>query len=302
MNIKQLETFVRIVELGSFQAAAADLYASPSTISTRIKELERYLGLELFDHSFHKAQPTARGQDFFGRAKQLVEFTSSLSRQVRSPHATTGLVRLGAVGLAASTWLTDLVAAMRQDYPGVSLRVEVCLTRQLVERLSTGKLDFAIVVGGGAEHGLHVEPLGSEEFVWMQRPGTASSRQGAPLGPSDLASRPVLMLTEDSHHHPIVRQWFRDAGVHMEPVAMANTMTVLARMAMPGLGVALLPRHAFRDQLAAGELEVVPTAPALAPVPMSLLYRQERVPELADVLVRLVRLASDLPEPPQPPR
>jgi len=58
MNIKQIETFVRIVELGSFSAAAEALYASQSTVSARIKDLERYLGAELFDRSFHRAQLT----------------------------------------------------------------------------------------------------------------------------------------------------------------------------------------------------------------------------------------------------
>jgi DNA-binding transcriptional LysR family regulator len=63
MNIKQIETFVRIVELGSFSAAAEALYASQSTVSARIKDLERYLGAELFDRSFHRAQLTPKGHE-----------------------------------------------------------------------------------------------------------------------------------------------------------------------------------------------------------------------------------------------
>lgn len=105
MNIKQIETFVRIVELGSFQAAADALFTSTSTISARIKELERYLGVELFDRSFHRAQLTSGGHDLFERARQLVEFTETLARQVRHPDAASGLVRLGAVGVIANTWL-----------------------------------------------------------------------------------------------------------------------------------------------------------------------------------------------------
>lgn len=296
MNIKQLETFVRIVELGSFQAAAEALHASTSTVSARVKELERYLGFDVFDRSFHRAQLTARGHDLFGRAKRLVAFTASLSRQVRAPQAVTGLLRLGVVGLVASTWLRHLVATMREDHPGVALRLEVNLTRVLTERLAGGKLDVAIVTGTPADPRLHGEPLGSDEFVWMQRPDAGPAHAGSPLGPADLASRPVLALTEDSHHHPIVRDWFLAAGVALEPAAACNTMTVLATLAMQGLGVALLPRHAYREAIDAGRLAVLRTEPPLPRVPLTLVYRRDRVPDLVASVTRLARLASGLPD------
>ncbi|GAP35393.1 LysR family transcriptional regulator [Piscinibacter sakaiensis] len=296
MNIKQIETFVRIVELGSFQAAASVLCASPSTVSARIKELERHLGTELFDRSFHRAQPTARGQAFYEHARRLVEFTSALARDMRAPQAMTGLLRLGVVGVVANTWLPRLVAALRNTCPGVTLRIDANLTRLLLERLGEGRLDLAIVAGEVADPALHGVPLGTDRFVWMSGPGGPQPpADGRALSPRELARHPILALTEDSHHHLIVKHWFRDGGVALAPATSCNSMNVLAELTSRGLGTSLLPRHAYRSELAAGRLVELPTTPDLPAVSFSLVHHRERVPPLADTVAALAQVASDLP-------
>jgi DNA-binding transcriptional LysR family regulator len=294
MNIKQIETFVRIVELGSFHAAADVLCASPSTVSARIKELERYLGAELFDRSFHRAQPSAQGLAFYAHARELVAFTASLSGQLRRPESTTGLVRLGVVGLVVNTWLPAFLATLRQAYPRLTLRIDASLTRLLLERLREGKLDLAIVAGPLDDPELHCEPLGQDQFVWMDAPRPGAPPP-APLTPAELAQRPVLTLSEDSYHHPIVRHWFRAGGVSLNPALSCNSMSLLGTLTAQGLGVSLLPRRGCRAELQAGRLVELPTTPALPPVPFFIVHHQARVPPLAGALAQMARAASDLP-------
>lgn len=293
MNIKQIETFVRIVELGSFSAAAEALYASQSTVSARIKDLERHLGAELFDRSFHRAQLTPKGHELYEHARRLVEFTASLTQQIRDPQAVVGRVHLGVVGVVANTWLPALVSRLRARYPQVALRLDASLTRVLMERLRDGKLDVAIVAGAVTDPDFHDAPLGHDEFAWMAGP-TLELPAGT-LGPADIAHWPVLMLTEESHHFPVVRQWFRAAGVAFRAATASNNMNVLATLTMQGLGVSLLPRHCYRAEIAAGRLRVLDTAPALPRVPFSLVYRSDRAPPLAEAITEAALAASDLP-------
>lgn len=293
MNIKQIETFVRIVELGSFSAAAEALYASQSTVSARIKDLERHLGAELFDRSFHRAQLTPKGHELYEHACRLVEFTASLTQQIRDPQAVVGRVHLGVVGVVANTWLPALVSRLRARYPQVALRLDASLTRVLLERLREGKLDVAIVAGAVTDPALHDAPLGHDEFAWMAGP-TLELPAGI-LGPAEIARWPVLMLTEESHHYPVVRQWFRAAGVAFRAATASNNMNLLAALTMQGLGVSLLPRHCYRAEIAAGRLRVIDTAPALPRVPFSLVYRSDRAPPLAEAIAEAALAASDLP-------
>jgi len=292
MNIKQIETFVRIVELGSFSAAAEALYASQSTISARIKELERYLGVELFDRHHHRPQLTPKGHELFDFAQQLVEFTSSLTRTMRDPSAITGTLRKGVVGVVANTWLPALVSRLREKHPRLGVKLDVGLTRLLMERLRDGHLDLAIVAGSVSDPELLAELLGYDEFVWMAGPSLPVPH--GRLGPSDLKELPVLMLSEESHHYPIVRQWFRDAGVMHRPAASCNNMSVLAELTRQGLGVSLLPRQCYGPELAEGRLVVLETHPQIPRVPFSLVYRADRVPVMVPAIVETAKAASDL--------
>ena len=117
---------------------------------------------------------------------------------------------MGVVGVVANTWLPRLVAALRGRYPGVSLRIDMSLTRALIERLRGGRLDAAIIAGELTEPGFRTEPLGHDEFAWMASPKLRIP--GKVLGPEDLRRWPILGLSEDSFHYPVIERWFRDAG------------------------------------------------------------------------------------------
>ncbi|PWT91043.1 MAG: hypothetical protein C5B56_04445 [Proteobacteria bacterium] len=106
VNRKQLETFATIVRFGSFAAAAARLNATQSTISARIRELEESLGVQLFDRTQRKAKLTAKGRGLVAYAHSAIELFSEIQRQLGSPQAQTGIVRVGVAELVAVTWPT----------------------------------------------------------------------------------------------------------------------------------------------------------------------------------------------------
>ena len=296
MDFRQIETFVRIVELGSFSAAAEAVHASQSTVSARIKALERFLGASLFDRSHHRPQLTPKGRELFESARQLVDYTHSLTRAIRDPAAMTGTLRLGVVGVVANTWLPALVKQLREQLPRLAIRLDVGLTRVLMDRLSEGRIDMAIIAGSVADPTLRQQLLGHDDFVWMAAPALALPRGLATLSPHDIEQMPLLTWTEESHHFPVVQQWFRDAGITIRPIATSNNMDTLAELTRQGLGVSLLPRHCFRGDLARGSLRVITTQPPLPRVSFSLVHRIDREPVVAQTVMIAARQASDLGE------
>jgi DNA-binding transcriptional LysR family regulator len=292
MNIRQLETFVRIVEHGSFARAARALNTTQSTVSARVKELEKYIGAEVFDRSYHRAALTPRGHQLFGFAKQLVDFASTLTVQFRDPAAVTGLVRLGVVGVVANTWLPKLVETLRKRYPGLSLRIDMSLTRVLVERLREGRLDVAIIAGQLSEPGVLSESLGFDDFVWMASPKLRIPRKV--LGPADLQRWPILSLSEDSFHYPVIERWFHEAGAMYRSAASCNNMDVVAALTARGLGVSLLPRRCYRGEIAAKRLVVLDTKPRIPPVEFSLIHRLDRPHPLVAPIAAVAQEVSEL--------
>ncbi|HMN81186.1 MAG TPA: LysR family transcriptional regulator [Burkholderiaceae bacterium] len=293
MNIKQLETFVRIVEDGTFAAAANSLHTTQSTVSARVKELERYLGAALFDRSSHRAQLTPKGHELYQLARDLVDMTSSVAHRIRDTRSVTGVVRMGVVGVVANTWLPKLVSELCARYPRLDLKLDMSLTRTLLERLRDRQLDLAIVAGPVGDPSLASESLGYDEFVWVAGAGVV--RPDRPLGPADLVNWPILSLSEDSHHHPVIDRWFRSAGVVCRSKVSSNNMNVVAMLTAQGLGVSLLPRHCYRQQIEAGRLVVLNTVPAIPRVEFTVIWRADHAQPLIRSIVALAAQASELP-------
>lgn len=295
MDIRQLETFLRIVDTGSFGAAAQTLNATQSTVSARIRELERSLGVELFDRSQHRARLTAKGQDLVAAAREIVRLASNVRHRIGDRDALTGTVRLGVVGLVAITWLPRLMSALRERYPNLAVVLDMGLTVPLVDKLRNGDLDLALVTGPVVESGLRAISLGFDRFVWMCAPTLdIPSRM---LTPAELAVWPVLGLSSQSHHYPVIERWFRDAHAEYRPVISCNTVRVLADLTMTGLGVSLLPRASYRAEIAAGRLRVIDTAPQLGPVEFVALHRHTTTDPVVAAVASLALETSEFERP-----
>jgi DNA-binding transcriptional LysR family regulator len=264
MNIIQLETFVRIVERGSFIAAARSLFTTQSTVSARIRELEQHLGAALFDRSHHRAHLTPKGQELVPYARQVTQLVSSISHQIGSAEAVSGVIRLGVVGLVANTWLTKLVAILRDRYPRVVLRIYVNLTRVLIDRLRDGDLDLALIAGPITEPRLKSWSLGYDEFVWMASPMLEIPDKM--LTPRELQQWPILSLSEESHYYPVIERWFSDNAATYRTAVACNSMNVVAELTMEGLGVSLLPRFCYGEEVRSKKLRVLKTSPGIPPV------------------------------------
>ncbi|OZI60459.1 LysR family transcriptional regulator [Bordetella genomosp. 11] len=293
MHIRQLETFIRIVDTGSFAGAAQAMHATQSTISARMRELEASLGVPLFDRSGHRAVLTPRGRALLARARRMVELAADIARDIGDAGSAGGIVRIGVAGLVAMTWLPRLLAALRQRFPAVTVQLEIALTTPLVERLASGELDLAIATGPVQGARLECLALGYDEFVWMGPPGLALPRHA--LTPAELADLPVLGLSEASHHYPVIEQWFSAGQASYQPVVSCSNVRVLADLTMAGLGVSLLPLRSCRADLDAGRLRLIETRPALPPVQFVAVHKRDVLDPLVGAIAELARETSEFP-------
>lgn len=290
MNIKQLESFVTIIERGSFAAAADSLLTTQSTISARIQELERHFGVPLFDRTRHRARLTPKGEELLPYARQVVQLSQQATERISDPQSIAGVLRVGVVGLIAMTVLPRLVTEIRTRYPNVTLRLEAYLTRVLFEKLDDGELDMAFVTAPVTEPDLASVSIGFDDFVWLASP--ALGLPDGPLSPKDLERWPVLGFPPESHHYPVIHKWFNDNGAFYTPTISCNNMAILADLTAAGAGLALLPRSCYQPMIDDGRLRIVNTAPPIPQVEFVAVYKRD---VLAHPLVDTVaNLAAEL--------
>ncbi len=205
MNIRQLDTFLAIVQCGSFAAAADKLNATTSTVSARVQELEESLGVMLFDRSQRKVRLTPKGRELCRYAERATSAIADIKAFIADGEPSSGLLRLGVAEMVAVTWLPQLVEMIHTQFPKLSLELNVSLTAKLLQGIQSDEFDLIFAPGIAFDGGFETRSLGHVRFAWM-----AGLKQPLPdhvIEPADLREVRILSLGKDSFHHHTVQRW-----------------------------------------------------------------------------------------------
>ena len=123
MEIEQVQYFVAIARLGSFSAAAEELYISQSSLSKQISALERELGLQLIDRSKRKIGLTEAGETFLKHALQLTAQYQAMLAEL-ADHRTNPTVSIVAIPVIAQYGITAYLAQLKSAYPQIQIKLE----------------------------------------------------------------------------------------------------------------------------------------------------------------------------------
>jgi DNA-binding transcriptional LysR family regulator len=235
LSIRQLEYLVAVADSATWAAAAGDLGVSPSALSQGLAELERRVGVPLFDREGRRRvfRPTAA--PVLDHARQVVALTGDLARwSQRTRSAQTGQVRVGMIDAAAVNHLPGHLRGFRASHPDLQLRLKVQPSGALFEDLVSGDLDLVVAVEPDVTPpGVELTPLLTERLA-IYRP------DGGRAGPPERWG-PWVLFPEGSHTRVVIADALRRAGAPIEVVAESHQPEVLREMVTMGLGWTVLP-------------------------------------------------------------
>jgi DNA-binding transcriptional LysR family regulator len=200
--LDNIAVFVRVVELGNLSAAGRDMRISPAVASNRIKELEKHLGVRLFNRTTRQLMPTEHGNVFYAGAKQVLEAiteaeaaVSALSGQPRGTIRVTAPLGLGRRLIASG------IPEFRDKYPDIEVRLR--LSDHDVDIMKEG-IDVAFRLGLLEDSSLMMRGIMDCERVLVAAPSYLEAR-GEPTDPRELVTRKhdCLML-----RYPGIREHF----------------------------------------------------------------------------------------------
>ena len=282
-RLTALELFVRIVDRGSFSAAAADLGVSRPVATAAIKSLEERLGVRLLQRSTRNLSPTSEGHAYYGRAVQIL---ADFEEAERGPGgAVSGLVRVDVPGNLARTIILPELPGLLARHP--ALTIQVGEGERFVDLVRDG-VDCVVRAGELADSDLVVRRLGVMDEVTCASPAYLAEH-GVPASPDALDGHVMVGFVSSRTGHVIPLEFttagfttagFEEGGRTVERmlparvlVSGADASVAAARL---GLGLVQAPRHRFLDDLAAGTLvEVLAEFPPI-PTPISILYPTRR--------------------------
>lgn len=244
-SIDQLETFIKVMENGSFSAAATVLQVSQPAVSQQIRELERRLGAKLLERVGRTLAPTAAGVSLLGYARQIVEAAAQAGEAV-GMHASgvSGTVRIGTGGTACLHLLPPILASMRKRFPSLQVVVATGNTEDFVRRVEQNLLDMALVTLPVSSRALHVRPAVADSLVVI------GPRHGAKLPKKTtakaLAEQAVILFEPGANIRQLIDGWFLANGIRLQPAMELGSVEAIKEMVASGLGYAVIPSMALR--------------------------------------------------------
>ena len=250
--------FVKVVELGSFTAAARTLHLPKTTVSRKVHELEERLGAQLLHRTTRKLGLTEAGNIYFAHcqciARELDAAESAIGELQSGPR---GWLRVTATYPHGNIWLAPLLGEFHARHPEV--RVELLLSNDNLDIIA-GEIDVALRVGTLADSNLAARRLSVYRVAVYATPGYVE-RFGEPLPPADLVHHRTLAQT--NHRSASAFAWRLGDGhgklcdFPIDPVMIANDPGPLYAMLLGGEGLVLTSDVMLRTYVEQGLVQQV---------------------------------------------
>lgn len=236
ISIRQLEYLVAVADHPTWALAAASVGVSPSALSQGLGELERRVGVELFERDGRRRLVRAAAAPVLDHARQVLALTGDLAGwAARIRTSKSGSVRVGMIDVAAVVHFSEPLAEFRRRHPDVELVLTVAPSATLLDQLRNGQLDLVICVRPASL------PPGVVGEVLLDEPLVVYAPGGVAVGdPSTWG--PWVLFPGDSHTRREVEAGLAAAGAAVRIVAESHQPDVLGQMVRLGLGWTVLPK------------------------------------------------------------
>lgn len=260
--IRHLEAFLAVASHGNFSTAARHLDIAQPALSQAVKELERTLGLRLFDRTTRRVELTAAGREFQGSTAKILEDLQHAVQNARDlAERRRGRIRIAAPPLLASVILPRAIVDFRRSFPGIAVELADVGTEQIVQNVLSGAVDCGLGTFSPDEGGLERTLLMRDDLMlFCRKRHPAAARSVCKWG--DLCDENVIMLTRESGIRLLTEVGVKSAGLSIKPAYEVSLITTALSLVEAGLGVAVLPSYA----LAAARYHAVAGKPLVEPV------------------------------------
>lgn len=250
--MNDMHAFVRVVESGSFAAAAESLSLTPSAISKIVSRIEDRLHVRLLTRTTRRLALTPEGQIYLNRAREILGAIEAVESEISAARGKpSGMIRINAGTAVGKHQLAPMIGEFLRLYPDVS--VELSITDRQIDLIAE-HMDIVIRTGPLADSSLHVRKLADSYRVICASPEYLA-KHGEPKVPSDLLHHNCLLIS----HVPNLARWpfHTPEGINALKVSgniAIDNADILRDMAVHGYGIARLGEVLVRSAIADGRL------------------------------------------------
>lgn len=258
-DLRQLEIFLKVVELGSFSKAGEAVHLAQASVSERIATLENMVGTKLLDRMGRAIAPTKAGELLCKHAQRLLELKKIASLEMQDflgmKH---GDIHIGASTIPGEYILPEVIGRFAKEYPLIRVVVAVADSEQIETQVLKGDFEFGIIGRRSSTKNLLSDELWEDDLVLVvpsKHPWAARKEVTA----QELADEPFISREMGSGTLSSIEGYLQRAGVKgigsLRVVARLGTSTAVKEGVKSGAGVSILSSRAVDTELKAGVLK-----------------------------------------------
>ena len=261
LNLDQLQALLRVVESGSFSAAARKLNLTQPAVSLQVRELERRFGVRLLERIGRQAHATTPGRTLVDAAHRIFQecgLAEAAMRRYRDGWV--GRVNIGTTNTMLMYELPPILRALSVNHPGIELHVTNMPTRESVEGILQNRIDIAIVTLPVPERQLRIVPLRQEALVAIFPAGMKSVPKE--ITPDYVARQALLMEHTGGAVHALVTRWLSARAQLPRAPMHLGTVEALKSAVASNLGMSIVPEMSVAGSVP--DIVVRPLQPPLS--------------------------------------
>jgi DNA-binding transcriptional LysR family regulator len=294
MNLHQLRIFHMVARLGSYSRAAEELKISQPSVSIQVGDLERSLGVDLFEQLGKRIYLTEAGrvlEEYAQRILGLFDEASAAVAEVRGVHR--GRLAIGATNIPGTYLLPRALFSFQERFPQITVSLEIGTARRIQERVLRNEVELGVVGWEISAQNLVSRRFYEDEIVLVVPPGHRLAAGGpVPLG--TLRDERVIMRERGSGTREAVEAALREANLALPAAMELGSGEAIKEAVAAGLGVSFLSSLAVAADTAAGRLVRVPLEGITITQPFVLIQHRDKRPSQAmTALIELLGTATN---------
>ncbi|MFG2146577.1 LysR family transcriptional regulator [Streptomyces sp. NPDC048696] len=258
-DLGALELLLAVARHGSLGRAARDLGITQPAASSRIRAMERRLGVALVDRSPRGSRLTAEGVLVTDWARRVVEAAEAFDAGAQALRGRRdSRLRVAASMTIAEYLLPGWLIALRAERPGTAVSLHAGNSALVAERLLAGEADLGFVEGLSVPTGLDAAVIGHDRLVVVAAPSHPWARRRTPLTAAELAATPLILREEGSGTRQVLDAALAAAGGVAPPLLELASTTAVKAAVLSGAGPSVLSELALGEELASRRLARIP--------------------------------------------
>ncbi len=276
MDLRALNIFIEVAELGSFTRAGEKLGYSQPTISFQIKQLEKEMGVPLFDRIGHTVSLTDAGRDALGYAQTICNISQEMVLGTTGRQEPSGLLRLGMADSLCEPLIAGDFGGFRSTYPKVSLQIVTGDTGQLLSYLDHNEADMICTIDDRVYDTNYF--IANEEEIGVHFVASAQSElaKEKQVSVAQLMEYPFLLTERGMSYRRLMDEKLARDSRHIQPVLETGRADLICSLVEKNVGLAFLPDYVTEEGVKMGRLVRLNVPDFKIVVWKQLLYRREK--------------------------